>query len=630
MSAEQIIEDARGYASEQLALASAVMKEASSTIGGIGYLMPYANVDVPDFTLKAPSVTAPPTLSDLGEFNAGNEPTVQLEMSSIPALNVASMPSSTAVAPSLQDYAPPQVLAAQAPQAPSIRTSFVFPELPDELRSLNVEAPVIGERAEPVKPQLQLSVFDKAVPAADFQGLTNLPERVQEVLREAVPGLVAVLDDQVDALIRRYNPQYHSQMAAIEAQLARLMEGGTGMSPAVEAALLERAKDRDLGEYARVRETAWAEAANRGFTLPGGSLLSAITQARQGAANNIARANSDIVIKQAELEQQNLQFAITTSTGLRTTILNAALSYHQNLIQINGQALEQAKMVGGFMVQQFNTLREAYAAKLDEWKAEVALYESKLKRDTMLIELFQREIDALRAMTQIDELKLSQYQKRIDALQALGNVYRLRIDAVLGEANLERLKLDMFGSQVQSYGVQVQAKGQEFQAYRAAQEGQEMKVRMYLGQISADNQKLEGWRTSISAQAEQIRAVATSNDAQARQFDAAWRGFSASVGAKSEAYRARVEGSRLKLNAYQLQTQAEVSYAQMATGYYKARSDVAVSKAELSMRAQQLQADSMSRMQTSIAHVANTNAGIYSSVASMALSGLNSIALKED
>ncbi|MCU9611831.1 hypothetical protein OEK97_28405, partial [Escherichia coli] len=81
-----------------------------------------------------------------------------------------------------------------------------------------------------------------------------------------------------------------------------------------------------------------SDMAARGFTLPTGALTSALQQARQAGADNNAQAARDIVVLQAELEQKNLQFAITTSAGLRTMIVNASAAYMQHVVSIFSQS----------------------------------------------------------------------------------------------------------------------------------------------------------------------------------------------------------------------------------------------------------------------------------------------------
>ena len=49
----------------------------------------------------------------------------------------------------------------------------------------------------------------------------------------------------------------------------------------------------------------------------------------------------DIAVKQAEIEQANLQFAVTQSMNLRQVALQATQAWAGNLLQINGHPLSQ-------------------------------------------------------------------------------------------------------------------------------------------------------------------------------------------------------------------------------------------------------------------------------------------------
>ena len=302
-------------------------------------------------------------------------------------IDISGLPVATAVVPTITMPSSPAPLADFSISAPSINTSYDFPDPPDQLINPLIAEPQIQDRAAPDKPTIVLPVFDSAAPVFDAEAPTDLAAQLETTQRGASAAMMSVLDGQLDAMLARYCPRYHSSMETMELRLSQLMAGGSGFSGDVERAVIERAKDRHLGEYRRVRDAAWADAADRGYTLPPGALLSAAAKARQAAADNLARANVELVVKQAEMEQTNLQFAISTSMNLRQSVLAAMLSYHGNLVQINGQALEHAKAVVGMAVEAYNIAVKAFGAKLEAWRAQVALYEVRLKGAMAAIDL---------------------------------------------------------------------------------------------------------------------------------------------------------------------------------------------------------------------------------------------------
>lgn len=628
-TAEELIDDARGYSAGLLTDAQAALAAATNSITGVGFVSP--NVDAPtlDQPLDLPVIRSVPGLLDV-VFDLPARPGDAPEYQDIGAIDINGAPTSTVTAPTLVMPSMPSSMEAFQGEMPMVFTSMAFPEAPDQLTNPAPSEPTIVDRQAPTAPNIVLPTFDAEAPIFSAVAPTDLAGKMEQTYYGASPAMVSMLDGQVDALLAKYCPGYQAGMAAMESKLAQLMAGGSGFTPDVERAVMERAKDRNLGEYRRTRDAAWADAADRGFTLPTGALLSLAAKARQAAADNNARANVELVAKQAELEQQNLQFAISTSQALRQGVLSAMLGFHGNLIQINGQALEHARSVAGLLVETYNVQVKAYSAQLDAWKAEAGVYEVRLRAATALIDVYKAEIDALQALSQYDVARVNVYRARIDGMQALANVYRARIDAVVSQAQLERVKIDRYSAQVQAYSAQVQAKGLEFQGYRAALDGEQMKVQIYDAQVRAEAQAAQVWKTKIDAASEAVRAAALTNDARARQYEIRWRAYTAEVAAKGEVARTQLEGDRQQLLAFQAETQAATSYAQTQATYYKTRADVQISYADMQLKAQMGQADSMRGYQSTLAALANTNAAISGQAASMSLSGINTLAFKDN
>lgn len=628
-TAEELINDARGYAQGVLSEAQAALSNATSTITGIGYVSPNVEAPTLDRQLELPVIRSVPQLNDVA-FELPTRPGDAPAYQDIGAIDISGAPTSSATAPTLVMPSMPAAMGTFQGQLPTIFTEYDFPAPPDQLTNPALSEPTIVERQAPASPNVVLPTFEAAAPIFGAEAPADLAGRMEQNYYGASPAMVSMLDGQVDALLGKYCPGYHAGMAAMESKLSQLLAGGSGFSGNVERAVMERAKDRNLGEYRRARDAAWADAADRGFTLPTGALLSAQSKARQAAADNVARANAELVAKQAELEQQNLQFAITTSQALRQSVLSAMLGFHGNLIQINGQALEHAKTVASLLVETYNIDVKAFSARLDAWKAEAGVYETRLRGAMALIDIYKAEIDALQALAQYDVARVNVYRARIDGLQALAGVYRTRIDAVVSQAQLERVKIDRFQAQVQAYGAQVQAKANEWQGYRAALDGEQLKVQIFDSQVRAEGQAAQVWRTKIEASAEAVRAAALTNDARARQYEAAWRAFTSEVAAKGEVARTQLEGDRQQLLAFQAETQAQTSYAQTAAVYYKAQADVQISYSDMLLKAQMGQIESMRGYQGTLAALANTNADLSGRIAGMSLSGLNALAIKSE
>ena len=438
--------------------------------------------------------------------------------------------------------------------------------------------------------------------------------------------MVTMIDGYVDSMLHKYNPEYATQMAAIEAQLTKYLEGGTGLNAAVENAIYERARSKNNAESLRVRDAALSDAAARGFTMPTGALMSAMQLARQSGADNNARAASEIVVMQAEMEQKNLQFAVTTSASMRTALLNTTMMYMQNLTSINSQALDYAKTVLNAVIETYNVAVKAFSLKLDAYKAEAQVYEIKLKGALAGIEIYQAEIKAMEALVNVDRARVEVYRARIDSLVAYAGLYKAQIEAVLGRASLEKMKMDIFQMKVQAYSAKVQAKNAEWQGYTASIEGEASKARMYGVQVDAYNAQVNAFKASIDAKAEVIRAQAISNQAKSSQYVASIQGYSATVSAKAEVARTQLENQRQKVVAFQAETAASVAKYQVRSEYYKSTALIGIENAKLGMTSMVQSAENIRKYGETLAHLNISSAQIYGQLAGAAVSGMNTLA----
>jgi len=625
MTVSTLITSAREYAAEIVDTGVAAMDDAISTVLAIGYTIPnFTPVVLPNVPPSSITTTAP--TFDIINLELPTEPTTAPVFQDISDIEVGVLPELTVVAPTIALPTKPSQVAEFLETMPGINTDLVFPEPPDALLNPLIDSPVLLDRAEPDKPTLSLPGFEAVAPTDMPAAPTDYEARFAASYRDAAPSTMAMINGYVDAELTRINPQFHTQMAAIEAQLSTYLAGGTGLNPAVENAIYERARSKNNAEARRVQDQVWAEAAERGFTMPGGSQMSSILRARQGAADLNAAAAREIVVMQAEYEQKNLQFAVTQSASLRGVVLNAMLSYMQNLVSINGQALDYAKTVLSAIIEMYNTAVKAFGLRLDAYKSEVVVYEARLKAALSYLDLYQREINALQALTNMDQAKVDIYKAKIDALTSFANIYRAQIEAVQGRVSLEKLQLDVFEAKVQAYTAQVQGKNAEWQGYAAAIEGETARARIFNIQVDAYTAQLTGYKTQIEAGVARVRAQASTNEARAANYTATLSGYTSVVEARGTKAKIELENQTQKMVAFKAQVDALVANATVQNTYYKTISDVAISNAELSLKAQIETGNATRAFGDTVARLSTANATILGNSAQAAMSGMNTLA----
>ena len=622
--AAALITTAKGYTTDLLTAAEGSLAKAVSTVENMGYTALSFN---PVGVTALPPATIDLVLPALASvtLELPDAPGNTLVFQDIAAIDAGVVPALTATAPSLVLPNKPAELATFSAQLPTINLSAEFPTAPSYIVP---DAPVLTDRSEPLAPTVSLPAFDGVKPGAAPAAPKDLVVGFSAAYHSAAPEFVSMVDGYVDAELLKINPQYGQQMGRIENQLTTYLTGGTGLKPAVEGAIYERARGKNNAEARRARDAAYGEAAGRGFTLPTGALMSAMQQVRQAGADNNARAAGEIVVMQAEMEQKNLQFAVTTSANLRVSMLNASLSYMQNLVSLNGQALDYAKTALTAVIELYNTAVKAYGLKLEAYKADAVVFETLIRGAMAGIEVYKAQITALQALTQVDMERVAVYRARIDVLTAMTSMYRTQVEAVVSKASLEKLKIEVFQAQVQSFGAQVSAKNAEYQGYTAAIGGEQAKVQMFNAQVQAYGTQVQGFRATIDAKAEVVRAAATTNDARARQYTAAMSGYQTVVQAKGEVARTQLENQRQQVTAFQAQVQAAVGKAQVQSEYYRASSLVGIENAKLSISAIVQGAEMQRVYAAALAQLHTANATIHGNLAGAALSGMNTLAVE--
>lgn len=560
-----------------------------------------------NFVGQKPSFQNPPSVLEF----IGDAPDVDVE---IPEIDISDRPNS------LPEF---------RVRAPDVAKDIQLPDLPEELRNINIDLPTFPDRAVPIKPPIDLPSFDAVEPTDVPVAPTDGKILLLNTFNEVNPQLKQALEADITAFMSKNNPRYAEQLEYAEELIAKYMKGGTALTPAIETQIYERAREKNMAEFARTSNTIAKEAASRGFTMPPGSMYAALLQARTSAMDANNRTINEIAINQAEREQQNLQFALNANIQIRTTMLNAALQYLGSMVQVTAQSLDVAKTVLGAVIDVFNAQVTVFNSRLDLYKTKAQVYETRLRAALATVDIYKAEIDALQALTNVDRAKLDVYRARVDVLNVVANVYKTQVDAVVSKAQMEKLKLDVFETQVRAYGAQVDAKKSEQEGYRAYIQAQEARVQAAASTAQAQAQKVQAYKAEIEAKMEAVRAIISTNQAKSDQFRSNVDAYRAVVSTKGDVARTQLEQERQKVAAYQAKLQT-----------ISARLDARMKMAELTARVRMENANNaqeamlergriLLQKTTAIATNSTSLGNIYQSAAASAASGIVGIVTEQ-
>ncbi len=544
----------------------------------------------------------------------------------IPDIDVERLkPGPEPMKPIVSEPNKPTALTMAVPNAPALSVPDV-PDMPSLLRSFEFEPPKLTDVVIPAAPKVSVPAFTATKPNLDLSAPEGLEEKFRHDFADQSASLRSDLESAVDAQLTKINPRFHEQMSAIETRLAKYVEGGTALAPHIETAIWERGAEKNTREYLRVRDAAYQEGAGRGFTIPGGAQFSAAVQARQAAADNNARMAVEIAIKQAELEQQNLQWAVTQSAGLRQMVLASTQQWAGTLVQLNGHALEFAKGVLNSVVALYDIRVKMASAQVEVYKSEAMVFESLLRATLAEYEVYQAQVSALKAQVSVDEAKVQAFSARMNGLSVMANAYKTAVDSVVAKAQIEKFKVDIFGAQVQAYSAALNGKNAEWEAYKAQLQGNSERWRAYQAETQGYAEKVRAWQVHISAQGTVAEAISMENQALLGTYDAQVKAYNSLVDAEATRVKTDVLGYEAELKGYVATQQGRVEEAKANYERVKATGELQISKYKVDSELVMQNASLEYKRMSDSAQVILGGANSYAQMAGSALAGMNSLA----
>lgn len=249
-----------------------------------------------------------------------------------------------------------------------------------ELMTAKYEATIDGNFAEALsRSQGSASMlpaylqFDAEVPVPDVE-IPRLAEGASlEMFDNWWSGIIDKLAGLYAGYMDRYFPndcEYlkHAQQWICNA----ITQGGTGLNTVVEGQIWERDRGRILREAGRAEQEAVSMFAARGFPLPPGALNGALARIQADTRDKLAQASRDVAIKQAELEVENVRFAVQQAIGLYGTAIGAAKDY---MMAMAGSASSPVQLLPSVTDSQSRLI----AAASDYYRSRIAAKELQLK-----------------------------------------------------------------------------------------------------------------------------------------------------------------------------------------------------------------------------------------------------------
>lgn len=548
-----------------------------------GFVMPALPAAPDGLTPSFPLAPIEPTLGGVSSLDFGELPTFDAVMPAIeldiaaPGVPVLSLPA----APNVRDIAVPT-----APAEPALVEvlSLVAPDAPEftaiaPVLNLDIASPSPLDVNVPVVPAL----VDVTIPSAPTLDLPAVPSLTSIVIPTAPELALPVFDGVLGTAPTTPGVSFafgeerytSSLLDDLRSHLSSWVNGAaTGLAPAVEDALWNRARDREQAAGVQLSDEAIRSFAVRGFTRPPGALAIALQKAAQSVMDNSVTASREITIKQAELEQANRKFAFETAWQIESGLV-------QYTGQIATRALDAAKFTASLGLDIFRAEVQRYDADIRAFSGRAEVFKALLQAELSRLDVFRSQIEAQKLVGEVNQQLVALYSARVGAAGQIIDLFRAAVAGAQATAEVQKTRIMAFGEEVRAYGEQVRAKGSEYENYSSRIRAEVAKAETFKVEADAFNSRIQGFTSLLNARVQEKQSeVDVKQRLPIEMYKARTEGFrnvisGLQTAAESDKTRVQLYGEEVRAVDALLRTNAQ------AVDIYRARNDAQQTKADV-------------------------------------------------
>jgi hypothetical protein len=454
---------------------------------------------------------------------------------------------------------------------PSVN-SLSIPDFQSSVGSLNIpappawtapgsvpERPMTGDVVLPDAPLLVVpqmpDLVDISIPSFTGVELPAFSATAPEFEATAIPGILQWAE-----------PTYRSEILdEVLSVIRTLWAGGSGIPPAVEQAMVERALSREDMIANREINAVAEEFSLRGFTMPTGMQAARVDQLRQDSTLKKLSLNRELTIKFAEWQIENIRFGVEQAVAAENVYVNIFLNSAQRIFEAARFQIESQINIYNAQVALFN-------ARMNRYQIEASVFDTLVKSELSKIEVFKAEIEAEVARGQINEQKVRTYTAQVQALQTAVEAYKARMQGAQIESDVIRNRIEAYRADVQAYAERIQADKIRFDAYEAQVKGEAAKAGIIDAEARAYAALVQGKSAAADIDVKRAELVIQKNRSLIEAYIADLDAEKAHIQSQTAVIQSGAQ-------AYVADTQRFVAQAQAETA--KAQVQVTAKEAEL-------------------------------------------------
>lgn len=544
-------------------------------------------------------------------------PTFSLTWNSIAAPSLPSMPAAP-VMPTINFTVPGGEPGAFTEAMPSFSISTFSEAAP----TLNIPtAPTLTYGTAPSIP----AIGAVSVPNAPTVDMPSMPTYL--TLTPVAFGGVDLREDWLDKLETMpelqivqptpfsyaLGPKYASDLLTdLKAKLESRLSGGTGLDPAVEQAIWDRARSRETSiAQANVDEVMRTSEA-LGYHLPAGVTAAHRREAQKDYFDKIGGHSRDISIKQADLEQANLKDTIESGMRMEGMLIDYSVKIEQLSFDIARAYADNAVQLYNASLDEFKTLLAGYESYAGVYKT---IIDSQLAK----VEVFKAQLAGEQAKADVNKSLVEQYKASVEAGMAQVEIYRAQVGAAQTLVQLEQAKIGAAGEQIRAYVAQVNAETAKLEAYKTTVQAESVKADIY--KVKADV-----FASRTAAEAEYSRALISRYSAIAQAKQSEWGAYQAKVQAESARIEALGKQSSSLLDGYRAATAAIESQGALQARVWESQIKQYEAQQQAVIATARLNHDSIIQTNNAKLDASKVGAQVYAQLCSSAYSMINASA----
>ncbi|MBS0227093.1 MAG: hypothetical protein JSS23_00170 [Proteobacteria bacterium] len=411
------------------------------------------------------------------------------------------------------------------------------------------DTPVV---AEPVQPTPAAPIVVPDAPAYTLPDLPTLnPISLPPVPAITIPTFAGerptFIEPPLD-LTFQYTPGTYASalLDKLKTQISSMMDGGTGLPPAIEQALFDRGRSRITVEVERNIEGVYDEVSARGFTEPNGILAARVRKAKQDGQDKVAEINRDLTIQFHQEQLQNLRFAVTQGIALEGVTI-ALFNAEQQL------ALQVAQYTRETVIALFNARIQVFNAELAAFQTDAQVFATLIQAEMAKVELYRAQIEAQQAIGEVNQQLVAIYTAQVQTVGVMAEFYKAQIAGVQAKVDANRGVIENYRATVDALTARWQAYTAQVQGYTASTEVQNVKAGVYRTVVDAYGTRVSAWNTQQTAKFETERLRIADN------------------GQRIETWKALLEQNQNRLETERARLVAVASSADAMVRLYAAR-----------------------------------------------------------